>query len=113
MIKNVKIWIGKDNEDYSEKVQKYLFSQGNSWYEKDYTFQFTEKSSLFINGDGNLSFANYNKARFDEDEFTEMKLVETVSYSLEEVKVRDKVCIGQNTYYKDELEVALKNVKPI
>ena len=61
-----------------------------------------------------MSHGNYNKAGFDyEDQYTEMKLIETVSYSLEGVKQREKICIGEKSYYIDELEVALKNIKPI
>jgi hypothetical protein len=117
MIKNVKIWIGENNEEYSRKVQEYLFSQGAKWNtEKDTIVRFTEKTSLFAGRSGEITmlYGNYDKSVFDSlSSFKEMKLIETVSYSLEEVIVREKICIGEKNYYIDELEVALKNIKPI
>ena len=120
MIKNIKFWIGENNDQYSRKVQEYLYSQGVKWngliwnggvYEP---VHFTNKASLFIDGDGDLFYVNYNKARFDcEDKFIEMKLIETVTYSLEEVNRKEKICIGEKSYYIDELTKALENIKHI
>ena len=119
MINNIKIWIGKNNPEFSEKVQKYLFSQDVRWYGYRGTsgknVDFVEEPALFVRGNGFLAYgSNYDKRRFDGlKEYKEMKLIETVSYSLEEVKQREKICIGEKNYYLDELEVALKNIKPI
>jgi hypothetical protein len=116
MIKNVKIWIGKNNEEYSRLVQEYLFSKGVTWNDlTNGTVPIWCKClPLFVGNDGNLMYGNYDKSVFDSlSSYEEVKLVETVTYSLEEVIVREKIYIGDKEYYKDELEVALKNIKPI
>ena len=114
MIKNVKFWIGENNPEYSKRVQEYLYTQCVSWGVGYEPACFTNKASLFVGGDGILSYANYDKARFDsKDKYTEMKLIETVTFTLEEVIVREKICIGDKTYYLDELTKALENIKPI
>ena len=114
MIKDVKIWIG-ENPIYSKKVQEYLFTQGFRWNGvcNDKGVNFIYKSTIVANNRGILFYGIYTKSAFDSLTYTEMKLIETVSYSLEEVKQREKICIGGKEYYKDELEVALKNIKPI
>ena len=114
MIKYIKIWIGENNPTYSKRVQDFLFSQGVRWNGggDEETVCCINKDSLFIGGDGNLFYANYNKARFDfEDKYTEMKLIETTRYTLKEVK--EKIFIGEKSYYIDELTKALENIKPI
>jgi hypothetical protein len=116
MIKNVKFWIGENNEEYSRKVQEYLFSQGVTW--NDLTNGtvplWCKYFALFVGNDGNLMYGNYDKSVFDSlSSYEEMKLIETVTFTLEEVIVREKICIGGKDYYIDELEVALKNIKPI
>lgn len=114
MIKDVKIWIG-ENPIYSKKVQEYLFTQGFRWNGvcNDKGVNFIYKSTIVANNRGILFYGIYTKSAFDSLTYTEMKLIETVSYSLEEVKQREKICIGEKNYYLDELEVALKNIKPI
>ena len=118
MIKNIKIWIGENNDQYSRKVQKYLFSQGvkwaRSWGTGDKDVNWCDISLLFIGEEGTLMYGNNDERVFRTlNKYTEMKLVETITYSLEEVNRREKITIGGNTYYIDELEVALKNIKPI
>ncbi len=116
MYKNIKIWIGENNEEYSRLVQEYLFSKGATWNggTKGTDVNRVKCPALFVNDDGNLMYGNYDKSVFDSlSPYEEVKLVETVSYSLEEVIVREKISIGGNEYYIDELEVALKNIKPI
>ena len=111
MIENVKIWIGENNEEYSRKVQEYLFSQGIGWVVGDNVVRNTERLNIFIDSHQKFISGDFDETGFKKTSRKEMKLIETVSYSLEEV--REKICIGEKSYYLDELEVALKNIKPI
>jgi hypothetical protein len=115
MIKNVKIWIGENNEEYSRKAQEYLFSQGVTWngkFNKGTDVNWVKCSALFVVHDGNLMHGDFDKSFFDSlSSYEEMKLIE--SYHLEEVKQRETICVGEKNYYIDELEVALRNIKHI
>jgi hypothetical protein len=113
MIKNIKIWIGEKNGEYSRKVQEYLFSQGVLWQDsKDTVVRYTHTTHMVVDNQQRLACGTVSATEFKSINFCkEMKLIETVSYTLEEV--REKICIGGKEYYIDELEVALKNIKPI
>ena len=113
MIKNIKIWIGKDNPTYSKKVQEYLFSQGVLWiHNGDKVVRHTNTNYIVV-GEMHRLWCGGNRGAtpFEMVDCKEMKLIETVTYTLE--AVREKICIGEKSYYIDELEVALKNIKPI
>ena len=115
MYKNIKIWIGKNNEEYSRLVQKQLFSYGLTWNSGDRTFLNTDMPVLLVGLGINqkISCNGLSREGFERLPDKEMKLVETVIYTLEEVNQREKISLSGNEYYKDELEVALKNIKPI
>jgi hypothetical protein len=113
MIENVKIWIGEKNGEYSRKVQEYLFSQGIEWVAGSNVVHNTERLNIFVDSRQKFISGNYNATEFKNSSRKEMKLIENVTYTLEEVKQREKICIGDKSYYIDELEVALKNIKPI
>jgi hypothetical protein len=113
MIANIKIWIGKNNEEYSRLVQEQLFSYGLTWNSGDRTFLNTDMPVLCVGFGTNqrISCNGLSREGFEILTQKEMKLVSV--YSLEEVKDREKITIGDKSYYLDELEVALKNIKPI
>ena len=114
MIKNVKIWIGEKNGEYSRKVQEYLFSQGVLWQDsKDTVVRYTDSSHVAVDNQQRLTSGRSSATAFKESLNKEMKLIETVTYSLEEVKQREKICIGEKSYYLDELTKALENIKPL
>jgi hypothetical protein len=102
MYRNIKIRVGKD----FKAIKKHLNSLGAYWV-GDYEGRF-----LYVDLYGAVFLGN-DDIIFKESVKQEMKLIETVTYSLEEVKQREKICIGEKSYYIDELEVALKNIKPI
>jgi hypothetical protein len=92
--------------EHSEKVQKHLFSLGYRWDGCDQLIKNTDKPFLVFQG----KYLYW----FDTDtDFPELELIETVSYELKEVPKKEVVTIGEKSYYKDELEVALKNINPI
>jgi hypothetical protein len=108
---NYKIRI--ESPEHSEKVQKHLFSLGYTWAEgvtdvmytdaKFIVFDITSKIIYFV------PFYRIEKIA----EYQEVELIEKVSYEFKEVPKREVVTIGEKSYYKDELEVALKNINPI
>ena len=117
MIKNIKIWIGKDNPLLSYTVQRHLFTQGVRWNELGRYgdgVNWGKCPALFVGNEGNLMYGNYDKKVFESlTQYTEMELIETSTFTLEEVIVRETIKIGDRTYYKDELTKALENIKPI
>jgi len=110
---NMKYKIRIKSPEHSEKVQDYLFSLGYTWAEgitavmytdaKFIVFDITSKIIYFV------PFYRIEKIA----EYQEVELIETVSYELKEILKREVVTIGEKSYYKDELEVALKNINPI
>jgi hypothetical protein len=115
MIKNIKIWIGKDNPLLSYTVQRHLFTQGVRWNGLDgIDVNWGKCPNLFVGENGNLLYGNYDKKVFETlTQYTEMKLIETSNFTLEAVIIREKICIGGKEYYIDELTKALENIKPI
>ena len=101
MYRNLKIRVGKDGK----ALRKHLVSLGHSWGVDDGRYIFISDSGTIVHG--------YDDIVFKESKKLQAKLVETVSYSLEEVKQREKICIGGKEYYLDELTKALENIKPI
>jgi len=100
--------------EHSEKVQKHLSSLGYTWYgwSTDLTAViFVDKR--FLTFDSEIKRIYYNKSFFNDLPNREVELIETVSYELKEVPKKEVVTIGEKSYYKDELEVALKNINPI
>ena len=105
MYKNIKIKVEKTSA-YEEAIKKHLVDMGHKGW-TGWSGKF-----IFIRDNGYIEHG-YSDIDFNESLKKEMKLIETVSYHLEEVIVREKICIGGKDYYTDELEVALKNIKPI
>jgi len=105
-------------ENNGKAIQEYLFSEGNAWNSYTSIREINHRKFLYVGSLG-LLFLNGTDGTDlpDTCEYQKnmpiMKLIETVSYHLEEVIVREKICIGGQDYYTDELEVALKNIKPI
>ena len=105
--------------EHSEKVQKHLFSLGYVWGDWKGKIgmdvrevRHTEKPILEILEDRKVIFWTY-LYDYSRDHPHELELIETVSYELKEVPKKEVVTIGEKSYYKDELEVALKNINPI
>jgi hypothetical protein len=96
--------------EHSEKVQKHLFSLGYTWHGWS-TVIFVDKR--FLTFDSEIKIIYYNESFFNDLPNQEVELIETVSYELKEVPKKEVVTIGEKSYYKDELEVALKNINPI
>ena len=103
MYRNIKIKVEKTSA-YEEAIKKHLVDMGHKGW-TGWSGKF-----IFIRDNGYIEHG-YSDIVFNESLKKEMKLVETVSYRLE--AVREKICIGEKSYYLDELEVALKNIKPI
>ena len=109
-------------EDF-KGVQEYLFSEGYEWYYAKKEIQ--EWIYGYSNGLFNVTSGGYiqcmdardihcmDAAYFERMPCPEYELMKSISYSLEPVKVRKTVVIGDKVYYLDELEVAIKNIKPI
>lgn len=124
IFKFMKIWIGenhsygnKEKEHYDKLVQKELFKLGYGWIRhsscnyNSYEYNPVTKTCLLTTSDGLIYFDAYSHEQFKEFPSNEFKL--KVGYVLEEFQSRKIICIGDNEYYEDELETALKNIKPI
>ncbi len=110
MYKNIRILMTTDNR---VELQKYLFSQGNYWIDEDgsmNTLKFGIDVYIEIDNYGVMTYRQLHEINVIKPT-TVMNFIKTISYSLEEV--REKISIGGKEYYKDDLEVALKNIKPI
>jgi hypothetical protein len=99
--------------DHSRKVQKHLFSLGykwNTWNTLGVEVMYIEKPVLVIFEDRKvISWSE----KSDLYPYQELELFETVSYEFKEIPKKEVVTIGEKSYYKDELEIALKNINPI
>ena len=123
----MKIWIEDAEEFY--KVQDALFANGYHWYGFDarkrkydeFQIDIDKATCVVTFSDGDICRCSLKRKAFDEDyrvEYTIEKVVKkvvTISYKFNEVVpvVRETIEIGEKTYYLDELEVALENIKPI
>jgi hypothetical protein len=94
--------------EHSEKVQKHLFSLGYTWYGI-----FVDKRFLTFDSEIKRIYYTNSESFFNNLPYREVELIETVSYEFKEVHKKEVVTIGEKSYYKDELEVALKNINPI
>ena len=112
MKESIKFWVGYENEEYSRKVQEYLFTQGVKWRDsKDTVVRYTECSYIFANMKKELTCGSLKALEFKNSPFKEVKLVETVSYSLEEVK--ETVSIRGVEYNVDDVLKALEDAKEV
>ena len=106
-----------NSPEHSEKIQKHLLNLGYEWsITKSKNISEENKSSpfLFAYSDGSVTSAhNLSQNYFKSHKNIEVELVETVSYEFKEIKKREVLKIGNNSYYMDELEIALKNINPI
>jgi hypothetical protein len=92
--------------DNGIELQNYLLSQGNRWLAEFVGERVYSGGQWFVNINDHGIMTHGTTAGYKI-----RKLVKTVSYSLEEV--REKICIGEKSYYIDELTKALENIKPI
>jgi hypothetical protein len=99
--------------EHSKMVQEHLFSLGYRWADGVTSVMYTEVSFLIFKSSAKriFYFPSYNYEKLSD--WQEVELIETVSYELKEVPKKEVVTIGEKSYYKDELEVALKNINPI
>ena len=102
--KAMKFWIG-DNPELSKKVQEILFGLGYRWRGAGTSANDTTMFYIRTDSDGLLSHGDRKTLM---DEFSGETI--DVSWMVEE---RETITIGDNEYYKDELETALKNINPI
>jgi hypothetical protein len=104
-----------NSPEHSEKVQKHLFSLGITWAYGSTVVQHTRAN--FLTFDSNykrILFYYFPSYKFEEfTKHQEVELIEKVSYELKEIPKKEVVTIGEKSYYKDELETALKNINPI
>ena len=109
-------FVGKDQYN---KIQDALFSMGYTWASGDtcrlYESYYTGEGALALKIEDKsfLRTTHFGNTTWDNLPFIDVELKPVVKYSLVPVKVRETVAIGKKTYYLDELEVALKNIKPI
>jgi hypothetical protein len=102
--------------EHSEKVQKHLSSLGYTWYGWSTDLNaviFVGKRFLTFDSEIKRIYYTNSESLFNNLPNREVELIETVSYELKEVPKKEVVTIGEKSYYKDELEVALKNINPI
>jgi len=103
-----------ESPEHSRKVQEHLFSLGYKWggtnstdvisiFPETIVFYSTSKKIYYFVAKKCETLLGYQ----------EVELIETVSYELKEIPKKEVVTIGEKSYYKDELEVALKNINPI
>jgi hypothetical protein len=97
-------------EDFLE-FQKYLSSMGFRTPNGNNPLSLNYYKPFFMSRNKIIDTVSGGETHYNKLDFPEYQFVKTVVYSLEEV--REKITIGEKTYYKDELEVALKNIKPI
>jgi len=99
--------------DHSRKVQKHLFSLGYKWdnhLTSGVEVVNTENPTLVILEDRKVICWS---EKLDLYPYQELELIETISYEFKEIPKKEVVTIGEKSYYKDELEVALKNINPL
>lgn len=105
------------NSEHSEKIQNKLFELGYKWNSGGKTIQHTDKPFLYVNDyDENgitFSTALIGECYFDSMNLSEVELIEKIEYEFKEIPKKNVVKIGENSYYEDELNEALKNIKPI
>lgn len=104
--KNMKFNIS-NNPEVSKAIQGILFSIGYRWYCDEKQIQSTDEPFLFADASGKITYDN-NKQRFLTKENEEIN-IEWMKPS----SVRETVELNNNLYYKDELEEALANIRPI
>ena len=111
-MKNIKIY--SKNFEHSRKIQEKLFEMGYSWtFDLGKEVSFEVRPFIYANGEGHITYGTDYKQFLSNTNFCEVELIETVSYEFKEIPKKEVVKIGENSYYVDELEVALKNIKPI
>jgi len=97
-------------EDFCE-FQKYLSSMGFRTPNGNNPLSLKYYKPFFVGRNKIIDTVSGGETHYNKVDFPEYQFVKTVVYSFAEV--REKICIGGKEYYKDELEVALKNIKPI
>jgi hypothetical protein len=112
MYKNIAIKINKE-DCLSRDLQERLFFFGNKWqYGIGAVVQNVFCDYIFIGPDGLMSqgtevdYLRHKYPIFHVETRTQIVIVESPIR-------REKISLGGKEYYKDELEVALKNIKPI
>ncbi len=97
-------------EDFWE-FQKYLSSMGFRTPNGNNPLSLKYYKPFFIGRNKIIDTVSGGETHYNKVDFPEYQFVKTIVYSFAEV--REKITIGEKTYYKDELEFALKNIKPI
>lgn len=109
-MKNFKIRV--KSPEHSKLIQEKLFEMDYKWGQGKIV-SYTDKPFLYVQQNGrHLTYGVMeNEFICNSDDYTELELVEKISYDLKEIKKIVKV--GNLSYYEDELANALKNIKPI
>jgi hypothetical protein len=112
MYKNIAIKINKE-DCLSNDLQRLLFAWGNKWQcGIGAVVQNVFCDYIFIGPDGlmaqgnEVDYLNHKYPIYHVETRTQIIIVESPIR-------REKISIGGNEYYTDELEIALKNIKPI
>jgi hypothetical protein len=95
----------------AEKIQNLMFSMGYSWKDGQ-ILKYLGAGYYFGYARGGITYTSFEQS-FDEFDGEELKLTESTIYTLEALVVREKIKIGQHTYYKDEFEKAVANLKTV
>jgi hypothetical protein len=106
--KAMKFWIGND-EKLSERVQQMLFSLGYAWSIGHRKVQFKEAVYLCTSSSGLLMYGSTREVF----EATPSEPKVEINIDWLRSAQREVVTIGDQKYYKDDLENALKDIKSI
>lgn len=111
MFKNIKIEVKSPIE--SVELQKLLFENGCFWDNPQRPrteISFTDYSYLYVDNISKLTYGS-TKSYFDMAKHKEMEF--SLVPRLTEVVRRETIELNGLVYYKDELEIAIANIKPV
>lgn len=108
---NIKINV--KNEENSTEIQKCLFSKGCKWEWSGQGVSYTDCAYLYVDSRGGITYGN-NAELFKNTPYKEVTfdIIRKVEVVMKDVP-KEVVVLNGKKYYKEDLEVALQNIKEV